>query len=225
MLLIFNDSEAGQSPSSTQGFLRMVNSRASVVWNDLEIPYADRLRQCREITNAAVELNDPKGSTKSVKVSPETNCELGKIFRKVYGKAEKALLIGQANEEAYRLQDKYACQVVSLLESVDRRIASRAAARLHVAHGRSSIPLLCMSSATGLWELCQSPRYKDAVSLVSQPRLICTRRLANPWKSFTSGSSRLQRCQKHTRSAVTTSPRSIASSDRRREGKSPCLKL
>lgn len=225
IFLIFNDSEVKDPPHHREALLKMVNSRAAVIWKNLDISFVDRVRECKLATDPAVSLETRINGTQIVLISEPIHEELNRIFRAVYNKREKIILIGQTNDEAYQLQDDYACQIVELLMPIGEAFASRAIARLRVAYGRNSIPLLSMSSVAELWNLCCSIYYRDIIFFVSSLSPTYAHRLTNSRKSFTSGSSHLRRCRKCTNLGATTFPRSTGSSDLPKENKKYCSEL
>lgn len=168
ILTVFNDSYA-EDPSRIQNLLDEANSEAALVWLDKETPFLVRQERCRSILSPVLKLNKPEGET-FTRASKSVTDELSRIFNRVYTTSDELLLIGRTDEEAYKVQDEYAVQVGALLEPMGPHYKSRAITTLQRVYGQGSLPLLCISSVSGIWQLCWSAFYKKQISLVS---LLC----------------------------------------------------
>ena len=214
ILVIFNSSPAAPVPE-VRDLLNEANAEAAVVWNDEDLPFPARWVACTEILQGVVKQNETftAGNFEGV---PEATVErLSKIFRRHYPQ-EKFLLMGCADEEAYEVQEGYAREVARLLGTKSKSFESRATTRLGKAYGRTALPLLCMSSVSALWKVCQSPFYKSQISLVSS---VCSHvsLLTDSRPSSTSGSNRLQSRRACTGLGATTSPPSVGFSGRKKK--------
>ena len=164
-MVIFDSGQAVE-PSKISKLLKRANDSAELIWEDEDIPFSTRVIRCEEILDPVVNQNLMHSGP--VMEVPETIVsELGRLFRKFYNKTSDLLLIGQTHERAYEVQDKYAREVAEILGAVDARHKSRAITRLQKVYGRGSMPLLCVSSVSGLWRLCRSPFYRKQTALVS----------------------------------------------------------
>ena len=168
ILTVFNDSHA-EDPSRIQNLLDEANSEAALVWLDKEMPFLVRQKRCRSILSPVLKLNKPEGAA-FTRASKSVTDELSRIFSRVYATSDELLLIGRTDEQAYKLQDEYAIKVGALLEPMGPQYKSRAITALQRVYGQGSLPLLCISSVSGIWQLCRSSFYKRQVSLV---RLLC----------------------------------------------------
>jgi len=220
--VIFNDVKA-ERPGRVRKLLEEANDKAAPVWNDHRIPFLERQARCKAILDPVIELNAASEFRFSA-FPKSTVAELDKLFKQFYSEPAKVLLIGRTCKHAYEVQDRYATAVASLLGTVSRAYESRAAVCLRKVYGRNSIPLLSISSVSGLWELCKIPLYRAISSLVSLPPPRHARRSADPWLSSTSGFSLLQRFQKRIPLAATTSRLSTGSSGRSRRSETPYSK-
>ena len=101
--------------------------------------------------------------------------QLDKIFRRYYVEPDKIMLIGQTTEEAYKVQDQYACQVGYYLRKLtnSKRLESQTVTCLGKVYGRNSVPLLTIPSVLALWKICKSSFYRRVTSLVSALCLAC----------------------------------------------------
>ena len=172
ILLVFNGGKTEGIPRIRR-LLEEANARARPVWKDEAVPFATRREGCRKILRPVLKLNGKEAGTFR-EVPAIVVEELGNIFRRHYGHAKPGalLLIGGTDDRAYQVQDEYADAIAELLGLVDERYESRAITQLKKAYGRGSLPLLCIPSAAGLWELCKSSLYKKQISLVRLPRLL-----------------------------------------------------
>jgi hypothetical protein len=172
ILMIFNDA-AAVPPLDIRKSLRNANTRAAPLWRDEAVPFIERQAACREILNPVIKMNtvSKAGNFKAVPFSIVD--EIDNIFRHFYSEPDLLLLIGRTDERAYKVQDKYGRVVATLLGTVDSAYESRAITRLRKAYGRGALPLLSMSSASGIWQLCRSSFYKKQIYLVSPPSPPC----------------------------------------------------
>ena len=148
-----------------------MNANAVPVWTSRCVPFAERQARCKEIVSRVVGLNKVTGGN----FQPPSKLvveELGNIFNRFYGSLGTLLLIGRT-DEVYEVQDRYACEVSVLLEFVNPRYQSQASTNLQKVYGRGSLPLLCISSVSGIWQLCRLPFYKSQISLISSPGPAC----------------------------------------------------
>lgn len=171
VLVIFNTGRTEEVPRIKR-LLREANSEAAPVWRNEEIPFATRRKRCHEILRPVLRLNGREAGDFRP-VPPSVVDELSTIFRRFYGQGQPGalLLIGRTEERAYEVQDEYGRSVSQLLGTLDEKYESRAITRLRKVYGRGSLPLLCLASASALWQLCSHPFYKRQISLVSLPCL------------------------------------------------------
>lgn len=166
IVCIFSSSKAVFSVDTLRRRLRDADRETGVIWTHPTKSFTTRLQECKEILEPLIH--------RAVKVStfsgiPSQVAEkLDGIFRRHYERSD-FLLIGCTEYDSYSLQQKYSDEIVSLLEPIDQGYASRALALLGKAHGRTSIPLLCLSSVAALWEICKSSFYRRQLKLVSSP--------------------------------------------------------
>lgn len=165
ILTVFSDSYA-EDPSSIQNLLDEANSEAALVWMDRETPFLVRQERCRKILSPVLKLNKPEGVGFTRPPKSVTD-GLSRIFNRVYTASDELLLIGRTDEQAYKAQDEYAVEVGALLEPMGPQYKSRAITTLQRVYGQGSLPLLCISSVSGIWQLCRSTFYKRQISLVS----------------------------------------------------------
>lgn len=164
VLWIFNDATA--DPAQVVQFnLIEANSKAERVWNDANKSFSLRKIECGRIVRGVLRMNQVPESAVEKAVPSSIGKGLSRIFDKYYG--ENIYLIGRTTEEAYEVQDRYGEEVVELLGTVGAEYESRAITRVQTVYGVSSMPLLCKSSVSAMWQLCQSPFYKKQISLVS----------------------------------------------------------
>ena len=165
ILIIFNSSDATPGLEMRK-LMDEANNRAGPVWNDATRTFATRRAECDKILLPVLEMN-LSGRPGVFNPLPLSAVEtLDTLFRKHYN-CHQFLLIGQANENAYRVQDLYAREVATALGSIRDSYGSRATSFLGKVYGRTSIPLLSMASVSAFWEICKSPYYKRQLSLVS----------------------------------------------------------
>ena len=164
---IFNENEEAPA-SEVQSKLSEANDKAKRVWNDKEKSFLLRKTECGQIMRGILKSNKDCEDAVSTGVPQLVGERLSHIFTKHYGQAN-LMLIGRTTEEAYTVQDRYASEVVRLLweETKDDRCKSRAVVRLQTVYGASSMPLLCTSSVSAMWQLCTSSFYKKQLFLVS----------------------------------------------------------
>lgn len=196
ILLIFNDSRAAPV-AEMQSVLDQANNLAKPIWNDNNKSYAVRHAECKAILSpvfTVTRFGEPSGFN-----SVPQGCvgDLDKIFDFNYGPSNY-LLIGQAAEDAYQVQEDYARQVGNALRPIRHSYETRAVVLLGKLYGSTSIPLLCSSSISALWKVCNLPYYKRQLSLVS-PTCQCACQLIDSWSSSIDG---LNRSQGHQRCGV-----------------------
>jgi len=167
VLTIFNSADAVPT-SDIQELLKEANAKAAPLWKDKATPFTIRQAQCKEILDPVVRLNLAKGGKFEAVPSSVVN-GLNTIYEKFYSGSDALLLIGQTDERAYKVQDEYGRAVASLLGTVGPDYESRATTCLQQVYGKGSLPLLCTSSASGMWKLCASSFYRRQTSLVSSP--------------------------------------------------------
>jgi hypothetical protein len=167
ILVIFN----GAPASPVQAIRNLVddaNRKAEPIWKNNDLDFKSRLGECRAILDLAF-TEDQRSKPGQHRPVPSAVAEiLDRIFRKHYSSSD-FLLIGRADEDSYRIQDAYAREVGRSIGLINSSYESRAITCLGKAYGKTSIPLLCMSSVSALWQVCQSSFYKKQLSLVSQP--------------------------------------------------------
>jgi hypothetical protein len=166
VLMIFNDADAVPA-AHVQELLEEANSKAAPLWWDEATPFVDRQAACRKILDPIIKMNSAVKVHEFRKVPCSIVGALDEIFRRFYNKPSVLLLIGRTDEQAYEIQDDYARAIVELLENVDPAYGCRAITRLRKVYGRGALPLLSMSSASGIWQLCQSSFYRKQIYLVS----------------------------------------------------------
>jgi hypothetical protein len=172
VLMIFNDADAVPA-AHVQELLEEANSKAAPLWWDEATPFVDRQAACRKILDPIIKMNSAVKVHEFRKVPFSIVDEIDNIFRHFYSEPDLLLLIGRTDERAYKVQDKYGRVVATLLGTVDSAYESRAITRLRKAYGRGALPLLSMSSASGIWQLCRSSFYKKQIYLVSPPSPPC----------------------------------------------------
>lgn len=168
---VFTDAKAG-GVGVVKAHLAQANEDASPVWNSPKLHPLERLARCKEITDPVVELSgiDLKGNF--LGIPTRLIGRLNKAFQRYY-KGDQSLLIGQTHEEARGVQDQYGRAVARIVGEEDARFAARAIICFRKVHGRTSMPLLTISSVQGLWQMCQTSFYTRVISLVSPRRLPC----------------------------------------------------
>lgn len=164
---IFNSGRA-LLPKDIRPLLDKANSSVEATWRDEDICFQIRLARCEEVVGPVVDLNRRERVGLFRPISRELPDMFSQAFKQLYN-GDRLLLIGQADEQAYKVQGLYASKIENILEGESRRSHSRAITRLGKVYGRSSIPLLCMASVAGLWQLCCSPFYGRVLSLVGPP--------------------------------------------------------
>ena len=165
ILIIFNSADAAPGLEMRR-LMDEANDQAGPIWDDATQPFADRRAECDEIVRPVLEMNLSGGPGEFNPLPSSAVETLDKLFRKHYQR-RNFLLIGQANGEAYRVQDLYAREVATALGLIRDSYGSRATSFLGKVYGRTSIPLLSMASVSAFWEICNSPYYKRQLSLVS----------------------------------------------------------
>jgi hypothetical protein len=168
ILLVFNHAEATPAPVM-QRLMDKANSQAGLIWKDKTKPFTARRAECDDIVLPVIQLNFKVKPGNYNPLPPSAAETLDMLFRKYYG-SDELLMIGQATEEAYRVQDLYAREVATALGSIRESYGSRAISSLGKVYGRTSIPLLCIASVSGLWDACQSSYYKRQLSMVRLAR-------------------------------------------------------
>jgi hypothetical protein len=173
ILIIFNDADA-PSPADAEQALQMANEKAEPLWKNEETPFPERQAQCQEILRPILELYMKEKPGEFHPVSDLVANGLNQIFKKHYNTPGKFLLIGRTDDQAYQVQDGYAREVAAFLgRNLGGPREARTIIMLRKAYGRGTLPLLCMSSASALWELCQSSFYRRQLFLVSSPGSSC----------------------------------------------------
>lgn len=154
------------SPEEIKPLLKDANHSVRDIWEDEEVCFQMRVAECAPVVYRVIGMNPfVKGQFEGVPAGlPEA---LNRAFCSIY-KGENLLMVGRVNKRAYRIQERYARKVYDLLKE-RARFRSRAITLLGKAYGHGSIPLLCVASAAGLWQLCCTPFYKRILSLVSPP--------------------------------------------------------
>lgn len=169
ILIIFNAGPA-VPPEEIRKDLCEANSRAEPVWNDKAKTLSARRARCKTILDPVVARNS-LGEPGEFRPFPSKLApKLDAVFSRHYKSHEpdRFLLIGKTEEDAYRVQEEYVHEVGLLLGSVRQSYRSRAITQLGKVYGRSSMPLLSISSVSALWLLCQTTYYKKQLSLVSR---------------------------------------------------------
>lgn len=147
------------------------NREARAVWNS-STSFSSRQRACEQLLKTAVPSlqfaprNVEEDDLRRFPTSIEG--QLNAIFKEHYSSKDKWLLFGRTEEKAYDVQDRYALSVAELLGGIDARYASKACLCLRALYGRGApFPLLCESSISAMWEVCQDSYYKRQIALVS----------------------------------------------------------
>ena len=153
--------------ATARELISQANDKTEPIWNDQGKPFVTRLAECAAILRPVVRRNVPKEPGNFISLPQEVVQSLDEVFRKHYKTDEGFLLIGRADEDAYRIQDLYARDVGSALGLIRSSYESRAITQLGKVYGSTSIPLLCDSSVSALWEVCRSSFYKNQLFLVS----------------------------------------------------------
>jgi hypothetical protein len=172
ILMIFNDADV-VPVSDIRTLLGKANARAAPLWMDETISFTDRQAACKEILDPVIRMNTGTKAKRFRRVPRSVTRKLNRIFRRFYGEPDSLLLIGRTDERAYEVQDRYARIVAKVLGKVKPEYQSRAITRLRKVYGRGSLPLLCMSSVSGMWQLCKSSFYRRQIYLVSSPCPLC----------------------------------------------------
>ena len=165
LLIIFNDSEA-VPPGEILADLHRANLAARSIWNDRKKSLTVRWTECDRILGPVIGRNLTAKRMGFVPIPLAASRGLDEVFLKHYGTPDGHMLIGKAQEASYDVQDLYALEVGKLLGSFQQKYRSRAITQLGKAYGRSSMPLLSISSVAALWKMCKSKYYRDQLSLV-----------------------------------------------------------
>jgi hypothetical protein len=165
ILIIFNSANAAPGLEMRE-LMDEANNRAGPIWNDTTRTFAARRAECDNILRPVLAMNLLGGPGAFNPLPSSAVNTLDMLFRKHYER-HRFLLIGQANENAYCVQDLYAREVATALGSIRDSYGSRVTSFLGKVYGRTSIPLLSMASVSAFWEICKSPYYKRQLSLVS----------------------------------------------------------
>jgi hypothetical protein len=169
VLVVFSPAEAVEL-SKIQKRLKKANDKAAPIWRDVSNGISTRVDECNQILEPVISANRALIHQKSFGPIPAgIEHDLDDIYMKFYRGDRGIQLIGRTDDEAYKVQDQYAREVVRLLQAVDSRFASRAVTCLHKAYGRNSLPLLCNSLVDGLLALCKTDLCKKNLALVSLP--------------------------------------------------------
>jgi hypothetical protein len=169
-IILFSDVEAPSLDVCKKEFAEY-NGRARAVWNSPK-SFFDRQKACDVLLEAVVpscqyvrrSVEDEDLRRFPTSISGQLNA----IFEEHYDSKDKWLLFGRTEEKAYDVQDRYALSVVELLGDIDERYASRAYLCLRGLYGRGApLPLLCESSISAMWEVCQDSYYKRQITLAS----------------------------------------------------------
>ena len=148
----------------TKQMVDQVNSKAEVIWNHRDT-FRRRFRGCYQITLPAVKFVFPSPPSSYKGIKPSTWEELDEIFIKHY--RDCWLSIGQADDDAYEIQDRYMCDVADVLGLECKYFGSRAIVLLGKVYGRTAVPLLTKGSIEAMWKVCSSSFYKRQLFLVS----------------------------------------------------------
>ena len=170
-IVLFSDVEAPPLDVCKQEF-DDYNRQAGALWNNSR-SFSDRQKSCKRLLEVAVPSLGwipEKVEDEDLRRFPASlEGPLNAIFKEHYGSKDKWLLFGRTDEKAYDVQDRYALSVVRHLESVDTRYASKAWLSLRGLCGRGApLPLLCESSISAMWEVCNDSYYKRQVALVGR---------------------------------------------------------
>lgn len=189
ILIVFNTAKA--VPVSTmRGSIDQANAHAAPIWNDEGKSFAVRSAECKAILRPVLKQNKfgDDGIFNPFPLSAATT--LDEIFRKHY-QPSTYLFMGRADKDALNLQDAYAREAGRALGLLRGSYESRTITSIGMAYGRTSIPFLCMSSVSALWETCQTLFYTRQLSLVSSACQY-TGKFTDSRPSFINGSSHSQ---------------------------------
>ena len=170
-IVLFGDVEAPPLDVCKQEF-DDYNRQAGVVWNN-SLSFSDRQKSCQHllaVTVPSLQWIPENVEDDDLRRFPSfIEGPLNAIFKEHYDSKEKWLSFGRTDEKAYNVQDHYALSVVRLLEGVDARCASKAWLCLRGIRGRGApLPLLCESSISAMWEVCNDSYYKRQITLVGR---------------------------------------------------------
>ena len=165
---VFSNHDA-VSPEEIKAQLERANECVCHIWEDEEATFREKMAECASVVSRVIERNAPQDMEEFVGVPAELLESLARIFRETY-RGENLLLVGRSDTRAYEVQEQYASEVAEQLQW-SRPLHSRAITRLGKAYGLTSMPLLCIASVAGLWQLCCSPFYQRVLSLVCPPCL------------------------------------------------------
>lgn len=162
---LFTNSEPKYSLEAFREALDKANETARWFLNNPTTQLSEGWHRCEQITNAVYLTAQPVPGEGRFSFPKTLVPELEAVFRQHYNQ-ENMLLIGGSDLEAYRVQDEYAQNVVSILSKEHPAYAVHALVILGKVYGRTSIPLLGVASVSLLWNLVKCDFYKDQLSLV-----------------------------------------------------------
>jgi hypothetical protein len=206
ILIIFNHAEAAPA-QAMQSVIDVANNQAERIWKDKSKTFTARRAECDAVLSPVIKLNFLAPPGKFNRPPSSITGKLDELFRNHYG-PDELLMIGQATEEAYHVQDLYARELSTMLGTIRDSYASRAITSLGKMYGKTSIPLLSIASVSWLWEVCQSCYYKRQLSMVRLARSQVNQSADSP-SSFINGSNRSRGHRRCGRLDATTSSPSI----------------
>lgn len=169
-LVLFSALEAPPLATCEKELIKY-NQEAREIWNS-SMSFFDRQQACEALLTKAVPSlqHVPRHMEHYDLRRFPTSFEgrLNAIFEEHYTSKDKWLLFGRTDKEAYDVQDRYAISVVEFFSDMDVQYASKACLSLRAIYGRGApLPLLCESSISAMWEVCQDSYYKRQLTLVS----------------------------------------------------------
>lgn len=190
---VFSDIEV-PTAKQCKRTLEKYNREAKVVWEKEGVDFLDRRRECKAINARYFRELDKFPTPSEIKpVPPEAAAMLDLAFKTNYTSPDLFLLFGRTDDKAREVQDAYAASVATALRKLDERYEARAKLYLLGRYGRGApLPLLSMSSAEAMWEMCTSYYYNTQIGMVS----LAAGRIkeyADAYISFTSGLSHSRR--------------------------------
>jgi len=172
-IFVFN---TGEAPHLDQCKREMnnYNAKADLLWKSGG-RFSERRRTCENLLGMTApslkHLNHVVLEDDLRRFPSSIENELNLIFQRHYDTEEKYMLLGRADNKAYKVQDGYAMEVAKLLEKIDDEYSLRAQLCLRKIYGRGApLPLLSSASVEAMWEVCKSEYYKRQISLVSGTR-------------------------------------------------------
>jgi len=190
---VFSDAEV-PTVRECRRILEKYNREAKLVWEKEGVDFLDRRRECKAINAKFFRELDRFPRPSEIKpVPPKAAAVLDSVFKMNYTSDDLFLLFGRTDDKALEVQDAYGLSVASALRKLDERYEARANLYLRRRYGRGApLPLLSMSSAEAMWEVCNSYYYVTQINTVGLAAGKIKAQ-ANTYVSFISGSSHSRR--------------------------------